>query len=236
MTTKPNPATTANTSRAGEILSAIDALITEHNAWVRDSDSDQFIPPQSFDHAAADCADVIARGDVPGELARLCHRVLEFCRLWAMWKDGDHGAAEVKRDNLGYHRGKVPHPKCWYAFQQMQQVREQTAKPPEPKTLEPVSMLLSQGVSVHQIALIFATHRDSDGRYHGPILCGEWPTRRTSDLRSSSPMREAKVGERFSPDQTSSPRRPNRRQHQGHHRGFPRVGRTTPANRGPRVC
>lgn len=140
-----------DTSRTGEILEAVDLLIQVHDDWESDPKAPD-VPTAKFEEAVLACVEVCNLGDTPSKCRELVDAVSRMGVEWEKYAGGEMGP------------GHRPRGSFWGAMRAVFHAREGAA-PLQHQPIEPVSLLLKQGVSQQQIAL----HIYGDGKT-GPLV------------------------------------------------------------------
>lgn len=139
-----------------QVLDAVDTFLTAHQTWA-DNDVGPAVPTAAYEAALLSLIRT-CEGDIPARCREIATAV---SRLTVEWNDYAHGVKRTGR------RGDQPHPSLWAAVENLATVRKGSSWriPPLP---EPVEYLISQKVSLSQIALHIYAHK---GR--GPFITGD---------------------------------------------------------------
>lgn len=139
--------------RREAILAAVDTLIRVHDEWEADPKS-PVVPTERFEKAVNLCVSICAAGEIPAECRQLVAAVAVLGREWQDYSTG-------RQDNEFRPLGSF-----WDAFRAVKGARKGSQKL-EPRKVEPVAILIQQGVSPKQIAY-FIYGDNGVGPFVGP--------------------------------------------------------------------
>lgn len=162
--------------RTNEILTAVRALIDEHNRWESDPQSPIYVPAE-FEARIRESVEAVRRGPVPQPCMTLAGTVIALELEWDLYEAENHNS------------DGSPYSSFWKAYRDVL-AAAQVTRPVPPRRVEPVKTLLEQKVSHHQIAFYIYGHNgqgpfldhgqalgdliEKEGREPGSVLGPDW--------------------------------------------------------------